>query len=125
MISERDFALLRWYWTELEGDLGLRSSMGAFVARLETGVSAPTTGGSGPAEHNLQAVERARRVERRLGRTGREATRILKRLVTGNRTSKGYEWDVLTEGERTKVGKEWRTVGKARLQWATEKWNAS
>ena len=123
MISEKDFALLRWYWTEFEGDCGLRSSMGAFIARLETGVSAPTTGGGdGPAQHNLDAVERARRVERRLGRAGRAATRILKRLVAGRPSGKGYEWDVLTDAERVSAGPRWKAVGRERLSWASEKW---
>lgn len=126
MISEKDFALLRWYWTELDGDCGLRSSMGAFIARLETGVSAPTTGGGdGPAQHNLDAVERAHRVEARLSRAGRNACRVLKRLVAGRPSDKGHEWDVLTEAERVAAGPRWKSVGKERLAWAVEKWNAA
>lgn len=65
-IDPRAEADLRWFWTWSQGDMGLRSSFPAMVARLECG---GRTGGRPIMdidERCLEAAARARRISRAL-----------------------------------------------------------
>lgn len=83
-LDPRDERELRWFLCESDGALGLRSSMGAQLARAE---AAPGRNrGSKPlgqavaaewTEAQLAAVDRARRVERRLASLTRPQQRVL------------------------------------------------
>jgi len=83
-LAPRLEADLRWYLCESEGALGLRSSFGAQLARAE---AAPGRNkGSKPlgaaqaaewTDAQLAAVDRARRVEQRLGALTRPQQRVL------------------------------------------------
>ena len=70
-------AALRWFWNEADGEMGLRSSFPAMVARLECGGA---TGGKPIMEigdHRIEAAGRARIISRALGELPERQRRVL------------------------------------------------
>ena len=68
---------LRWFWNEADGDMGVRSSFPAMVARLECGGA---TGGRPImeiADHCLEAAGRARIISRALHELPEHHQRVL------------------------------------------------
>jgi len=76
---------LRWLWCEAEGAMGLRSGLGPMIERARLGSSrhrasvpmGSVEGAEGPGEHQIEAVERWRRVTARLARVSRAHQRTL------------------------------------------------
>ncbi len=70
-------ALLRWYWNQSDGDIGLRSSFPAMVARIETGVHVDGPPQMEFAEWAIEAATKARLISRALEETPERYQRIL------------------------------------------------
>lgn len=79
-LSPADEADLRWYVTESEGALGLRSSFGPMVALLSSGLpqgSSSADGAIDAAHRCVEAAERERRIRETLRALPRAQVRVL------------------------------------------------
>lgn len=79
-LSPADEADLRWYVTESEGALGLRSSFGPMVAMLSTGLpqgSASADSAIDAAHRCVESAERERRIRETLRAMPRSQVRVL------------------------------------------------
>jgi hypothetical protein len=85
----RDEADLRWYLNESEGAMGLRSSFGPMVARLE----APMSHGRPImelADHQLKAATRARLIRRSLEALAPEHQLVLRSVYLARRDTPAH-----------------------------------
>ena len=87
-LSTQDEADLRWFWTESDGAMGLRSLFPAQIAQLQIG--AGRRGTHTPVQHELdgrlvEAATRARLISRALETMPRGHVRVLRAAYTETR----------------------------------------
>jgi len=79
--SPQDEADLRWFFTEADGEMGLKSTFGGMVHQLQMGGGARGSYTPVPREADgrlLEAATRARLISRALEACGREAAAVLR-----------------------------------------------